>query len=40
VALGCAVLGFNRSKEGFELAVELLRKHYAKKSQRYVRAAL
>ncbi|MHC4222513.1 MAG: hypothetical protein ACYSUN_00850 [Planctomycetota bacterium] len=40
VALGCAVLGFNRSKEGFELAVELLRKHYAKKSQKYVRAAL
>jgi HEAT repeat protein len=37
---GCMVLGFHRSEEGFDLAVELLRKHYNKKSCRHVRDAL
>jgi len=37
---GCQVLGFFRSEEGFELAVEMLRKHYNKKAIRHVRNAL
>jgi HEAT repeat protein len=38
--LGCQVLGFHRSDEGFGIAVELLRKLYNKKSARHVRDAL
>ncbi|MCK6460491.1 MAG: HEAT repeat domain-containing protein [Planctomycetes bacterium] len=37
---GCQVLGFFRAEEGFEVAVELLRKHFNKKSVRHVRDAL
>lgn len=40
VELGCEVLGFHRADEGFDLAVELLRKHYNKKVVRHVRDAL
>ncbi|MDH3591457.1 MAG: HEAT repeat domain-containing protein, partial [Planctomycetota bacterium] len=40
VKRGCLVLGFDRTVAGFKLASELLRKHYAKKSQIHVRGAL
>lgn len=40
VEAGCRVLGFFRAEEGFEVAVELLRKHFNKKSVRHVRDAL
>lgn len=40
VDLGCQVLGFFRADEGFDLAMELLRKHYNKKPVRHVRDAL
>jgi hypothetical protein len=37
---GLLVLGFDRSAKGFELALELLRKHYGRKSVQFVRDAL
>jgi len=37
---GCEVLGFLRSEEGLDAAIELLRKHFNKKSVRHVRNAL
>jgi HEAT repeat protein len=40
VELGCQVLGFFNANEGFDLALEMLRKHYNKKSVRHVRDAL
>jgi HEAT repeat protein len=41
VAAGCLVLGFHRAEEGFQFAVQLLRRHYGKKKVvRHVRAAL
>ncbi|HEX5135529.1 MAG TPA: hypothetical protein VFY93_01025 [Planctomycetota bacterium] len=40
VELGCEVLGFFRSEEGFDVALELLRKHFNKRSIRHVRDAL
>jgi HEAT repeat protein len=40
VAAGCLVLGFHRAEEGFQFAVQLLRRHYGKKKVvRHVRAA-
>jgi len=37
---GCLVLGFDRSTKGFQFAVKLLRRHYGKKVNRFVRDAL
>ncbi|MHC4666833.1 MAG: hypothetical protein ACYTFD_00385 [Planctomycetota bacterium] len=41
LAVGCLVLGFHRSVEGFQFALKLLRKHYGKRRMlQHVRAAL
>ena len=40
VYAGCLVLGFDRSAEGFQFAVKLLRRHYGKKVNLFVRDAL
>jgi HEAT repeat protein len=37
---GCLVLGFDRSADGFEFALKLMRRHYGKKNAGYVRNAL
>ncbi len=40
IAAGCLALGFDRSEDGFNFALTLMRRHYGKKNAAYVRNAL
>ncbi len=40
VESGCLILGFDRSDDGFQFALKLLRKHFGKKTVEHVRDAL